>query len=170
MILNRFNGSGSAQRQDLVSKCGRTSGFHSSLRSYFLYRDVIAATKTDLQSHSIQGSPSSRRATRLVRWPLLQRRHLLQQQLQDDVDTRFYWNTGVAVQFLRMLSHNSCITLIEACCVFLLLYFQWGGGGGGRRISIKLQCLSRQWPVLIVQARLSIDYLNTRKCLLSSGD
>ena len=54
MILNRFNGSGSAQRQDLVSKCGRTSGFHSSLRSYFLYRDVIAATKTDLQSHSIQ--------------------------------------------------------------------------------------------------------------------
>ena len=54
MILNRFNGSGSAQCQDLVSKCGRTSGFHSSLRSYFLYRDVIAATKTDLQSHSIQ--------------------------------------------------------------------------------------------------------------------
>ena len=94
---------------------------------------------------------------------LLQRRHLLQQQLQDDVDTRFYWNTGVAVQFLRMLSHNSCITLIEACCVFLLLYFQWGGGGGGRRISIKLQCLQRtvanidyqyrsseKWPVLIV--------------------
>ena len=39
---------------DLVSKCGPTSGFHSSLGSYFLYRDVIAATKTDLQSHSIQ--------------------------------------------------------------------------------------------------------------------
>ena len=39
---------------DLVSKCGPTSGFHSSLGSYFLYRDVIAATKTELQSHSIQ--------------------------------------------------------------------------------------------------------------------
>ena len=33
---------------DLVSKCGPTSGFRSSLGSYFLYRDVIAATKTDL--------------------------------------------------------------------------------------------------------------------------
>ena len=132
MILNRFNGSGSAQRQDLVSKCGRTSGFHSSLRSYFLYRDVIAATKTDLQSHSIQASPSSRRATRLVRWPLLQRRHLLQQQLQDDVDTRFYWNTRMAVQFLRMLSHNSSRPVVFSfCCIF-----SEGVGEGGEEFQL----------------------------------
>ena len=66
--LVRFNGYTAIQSQDLVSKCGPTSGFHSSLGSYFLYRDVIAATKTDLQSHSIQtGSASSARSsTRLV--------------------------------------------------------------------------------------------------------
>ena len=52
--LVRFYGCPGIQCLDLVSKCGPTSGFHSSLGSYFLYRDVITATKTDLQSHSIQ--------------------------------------------------------------------------------------------------------------------
>ena len=54
------------QCPDLVSKCGPTSGFRSSLGSYFLYRDVIAATKTDLQSHSIQAAPTIQPAVLLV--------------------------------------------------------------------------------------------------------
>ena len=66
--LVRFNGYTAIRCPDLVSKCGPSSGFHSSLGSYFLYRDVITATKTDLQSHSIQTAGS---ATRLVRWPFL---------------------------------------------------------------------------------------------------
>ena len=52
--LVRFYVCPAIQCLDLVSKCGPSSGFRSSLGSYFLYRDIIAATKTELQSHSIQ--------------------------------------------------------------------------------------------------------------------